>query len=82
MRPDIHVVLIEATRKKADFLRVTADELKLSNVTVEPRRAEEMARSIHRESFDVVVARAVALLPDFGRMAAPAGQKSADSRWP
>jgi 16S rRNA (guanine527-N7)-methyltransferase len=63
MRPDAQIVLIESTLKKAEFLRVTADALKLSNVTVEPRRAEEMGQSIHRQSFDVVVARAVARLP-------------------
>jgi 16S rRNA (guanine527-N7)-methyltransferase len=63
MRPDAQIVLIESTLKKCDFLRATAAELKLSNVTVEPRRAEEMGKSIHRESFDVVVARAVAKLP-------------------
>ena len=63
MRPDVQIVLIESTLKKADFLRATAAELKLSNVTVEPRRAEEMGQSIHRESYDVVVARAVAKLP-------------------
>jgi len=62
-RPEIHVTLIEATRKKADFLRATAAELKLANITVEPRRAEEVAHSSQRESYDVVVARAVALLP-------------------
>jgi len=62
-RPEIHVTLIEATRKKADFLRAAAAELKLTNIAVEPRRAEEIAHSPMRESFDVVVARAVALLP-------------------
>jgi 16S rRNA (guanine527-N7)-methyltransferase len=62
-RPEIHVTLIESTRKKADFLRATAAELKLANLAVEPRRAEEVARTSQRESFDVVVARAVALLP-------------------
>jgi len=63
VRPDIHVTLIEATRKKAAFLRDAAAELKLSNVVVEPQRAEMIARSTGRESFDVVAARAVALLP-------------------
>jgi 16S rRNA (guanine527-N7)-methyltransferase len=61
-RPDVKVTLVEATRKKADFLRAAAIELKLANVTVEARRAEEFARSAGRQSFDVVVARAVALL--------------------
>jgi 16S rRNA (guanine527-N7)-methyltransferase len=63
VRPDIHVTLIEATRKKADFLREAATGLKLANIAVEPVRAELIARSSQRESFDVAVARAVALLP-------------------
>ncbi|MGD0767720.1 MAG: 16S rRNA (guanine(527)-N(7))-methyltransferase RsmG [Tepidisphaeraceae bacterium] len=62
-RPDVQVVLIESTRKKADFLLAAANELKLPNVRVEPKRAEDLAWSPQRESFDVVVARAVALLP-------------------
>jgi 16S rRNA (guanine527-N7)-methyltransferase len=62
-RPDIQVMLVESTRKKADFLLSAAKELKLTNVLVEPKRAEEVARSPRRESFDVAVARAVAVLP-------------------
>lgn len=62
-RPDIQVVLVESTRKKADFLVSAARELKLANVVVEPKRAEDVARSEQRESFDVAVARAVAVLP-------------------
>jgi 16S rRNA (guanine527-N7)-methyltransferase len=62
-RPDVQVVLVESTRKKADFLLAAVSELKLSNVMVEPKRAEDLAWSPQRESFDVVVARAVALLP-------------------
>lgn len=62
VRGDAEVVLIESTRKKADFLRSAAAELNLANVTVEPLRAEEVARSGQRESFDVAVARAVAPL--------------------
>jgi 16S rRNA (guanine527-N7)-methyltransferase len=61
-RPDARIVLIESTRKKADFLVATAAELKLENVSVKPQRAEELARSPMRESFDVTVARAVAPL--------------------
>ncbi len=62
VRGDAEVVLIESTRKKADFLRSAAAELNLANVTVEPLRAEEVARTGQRESFDVAVARAVAPL--------------------
>jgi 16S rRNA (guanine527-N7)-methyltransferase len=61
-RPELHVVLIESTRKKAVFLRDVARELGLLNVTVDDRRAEIVGRSEARESFDVVVVRAVATL--------------------
>jgi 16S rRNA (guanine527-N7)-methyltransferase len=62
VRPDAQVVLIESTLKKADFLRSTAASLSLSNVTVEPVRAEGLACSAQRGSFDIAVARAVAPL--------------------
>ena len=62
-RPDIRVTLIEATRKKADFLRDAVKTLQLPNVAVIADRAEKIARTRARESFDIVVARAVALLP-------------------
>jgi 16S rRNA (guanine527-N7)-methyltransferase len=58
-RPDAHVVLIESTKKKADFLIRAASELKLANIQVLPNRAEEIGRSPMRETFDIAVARAV-----------------------
>jgi 16S rRNA (guanine527-N7)-methyltransferase len=63
VRPDAKILLIESTQKKAAFLRMVAEELKLANVSVEPLRAEDVARSNRRETFDIAVARAVALLP-------------------
>jgi len=62
-RPDAAVTLVESTRKKSDFLRRSVAELELDNVTVDARRAEALGRAERRESFDVVVARAVATLP-------------------
>ncbi|MGD0463293.1 MAG: 16S rRNA (guanine(527)-N(7))-methyltransferase RsmG [Tepidisphaeraceae bacterium] len=63
VRADAQIVLIESTQKKANFLRTAAAELNLANVTVEPLRAEDVARSASRETFDIAVARAVAVLP-------------------
>lgn len=63
VRPDAGIVLIESTQKKASFLRSAATELNLDNVTVEPLRAEAVARSASREGFDIAVARAVAVMP-------------------
>jgi 16S rRNA (guanine527-N7)-methyltransferase len=88
-RPDAAVTLIESTQKKAAFLREAAGELGLTNVTVEPIRAEDAGRGKLRESFDVAVARAVATLPWLaewllplvkcgGVMLAMKGQKAAE----
>jgi 16S rRNA (guanine527-N7)-methyltransferase len=58
-RPDVAVVLVESTQKKAAFLTKTAAELGLVNVTVSSLRAEEVGHSSYRESFDIATARAV-----------------------
>ena len=62
--PELRVVLLEATRKKAEFLRWAADTLELGDVDVVAERAEEAAhREDLREAFDVVTARALGPLP-------------------
>jgi 16S rRNA (guanine527-N7)-methyltransferase len=68
VRPDARFLLIESTRKKAEFLRRTVATLGLSNVRVSEERAEDLAqlkapnaREV-REHFDVAVARAVATM--------------------
>jgi 16S rRNA (guanine527-N7)-methyltransferase len=60
--PEAKVALIEATRKKADFLRQCIAELELSNVTVVGERAEMAGRGSHRGRFDIVASRGVAML--------------------
>jgi 16S rRNA (guanine527-N7)-methyltransferase len=60
--PRAKVVLIESTRKKADFLRSCAGELGLANVTVIGDRAETAGRGEYRGRFDVVASRGVAML--------------------
>ncbi len=63
-RPDVTVTLVEATRKKCDFLAAAIKELKIYNVFVVNARAEDAGRDPdHREYYDVAVARAVADLP-------------------
>ena len=60
-RPDLRVTLLEATRKKCDFLRHVVTVLALDNVHVVNGRAEDAARAAaHRERYDIAVARAVA----------------------
>jgi 16S rRNA (guanine527-N7)-methyltransferase len=59
-RPDVTVLLVESTQKKANFLRETAKTLKLGNVSVSEWRAEDVGNNkTNRESFDVCTARAV-----------------------
>ncbi|KAK4538588.1 hypothetical protein CDCA_CDCA18G4613 [Cyanidium caldarium] len=65
-RPTWPVTLLEATRKKCDWLDEAAAALALSNVRVLWGRAEEWAAATRpdsrRECFDIVTARAVAEL--------------------
>ena len=61
-RPDLQVTLLDAQRKRCDFLQAVADALSLRNVRILHARAEDAARSDLREQMDVAVARAVAPL--------------------
>ncbi len=67
-RPDIKLTLLEATQKKARFLEHVASTLGLTAVEVVALRAEEFTA---RESFDLVVARAVAALPSLLELTLP-----------
>ena len=55
--------LMEPTGKRVDFLKYLCGELGLTGVEFAKERAEEAARKIWREQFDVASARAVAALP-------------------
>jgi 16S rRNA (guanine527-N7)-methyltransferase len=71
--PSLRVTLLEATGKKAEFLRSVAERLRLSNVTVVRDRAELIAHKgkSHRAAYDAVVARAVGRLPVLVELCAP-----------
>jgi 16S rRNA (guanine527-N7)-methyltransferase len=63
VRPDVQVLLIEATGKKATFLEEASRRLGLNNVEVIAARAEDAGRMPKlRQTCDVVVARAVATM--------------------
>jgi 16S rRNA (guanine527-N7)-methyltransferase len=62
--PDIRLVLLDSTAKKAAFLYNLIQKLGLDDVEIVVGRAEEVAHDPHyREKFDVVLSRAVAPLP-------------------
>jgi 16S rRNA (guanine527-N7)-methyltransferase len=59
--PQIDLVLLESTGKKAEFLKYIVQSMALERVKVVNGRAEEMALwPDYREQFDVVVARGLA----------------------
>jgi 16S rRNA (guanine527-N7)-methyltransferase len=74
MRPDLRVTLLEATGKKATFLRDSAAALQLANVQVSSERAEEYGHGPMRERFQVVTARALSRLPTLLELTLPALQ--------
>ena len=69
-RPDLEVHLLDATRKKTDFLSQAASTLGLV-VQVHHGRAEEFADGPLAGAFDLVTARAVAPLDRLAPWAAP-----------
>ena len=74
-RPDVTVMLIESTQKKAAFLKEAAAELGLGNVSVSSWRAEDVGNSNSRETFDVVAARAVGPMDFLVEWALPLAKK-------
>ncbi len=70
--PDIKLVLLDATAKKATFLHHLKDKLGLDNVEIVVGRAEAVAHlTEYRERFDIVLSRGVALLPTLVELTLP-----------
>jgi 16S rRNA (guanine527-N7)-methyltransferase len=70
--PDLSLTLVEATARKAAFLREVVAELALEGVETLTGRAEEAARQAdRREAYELVLARAVAPLPTLLELALP-----------
>ena len=70
--PRPSLLLIEPTTKKTAFLDHIVGKLELQNVEVLNSRAEEAAHlPAYREQFDLVLSRAVALLPTLAELTLP-----------
>ncbi len=68
--PELRLTLIDATLKKLKFIEEACAEIGIA-VTALHARAEELSRGGARESFDTVVARAVAALPALCELCLP-----------
>jgi len=63
-RSQMELTLLEAKKKRIQFLQHLVERLELEGVTIIRGRAEELGRQPgHREGYDLVLARAVATLP-------------------
>ncbi len=58
--PGLRVHLLEANSKKAAFLRQVIRVLKLQEVQVIHQRIEEVGKTLEKENYDLITARAVA----------------------
>lgn len=70
INPGIKLTLVESQTKKANFLKELITLLKLNNVDVVNKRAEEFAQH-NKEKFDIVTARAVAPLNILNELTLP-----------
>lgn len=70
--PNLRLTLVESVGKKAEFCRSMAAQLKLEQVEILQKRAEEVGQmAAHREKYDWAVARAVANLPTLAEFLLP-----------
>jgi 16S rRNA (guanine527-N7)-methyltransferase len=70
--PHLRFTLLEATGKKADFLRSAAAALGLANIDVVQQRAEKAGHDPHhREQYDAAIARAVGPLAVIAELTIP-----------
>ena len=70
-RKDLHVTLLEASRKKCSFLKEVIRRLGLREICVLNCRLEELLKKDIKPSFDVIVSRATLKLPELLRGGLP-----------
>lgn len=70
-RNDLHVTLLEASRKKCSFLKELSRRLGLQDVTVLNSRLEELLKQPQRRAYDVITSRATLKLPELVQKGLP-----------
>jgi 16S rRNA (guanine527-N7)-methyltransferase len=69
--PEASFTLVDAQRRRLDWVAATAAKLHIDNVTVVHARLEEFGRGPDRETFDVATARALGPLPVVAELGLP-----------
>ena len=69
--PDMNLFLAESSQKKCDFLNNISEKLELKGIQVYNQRAEILGQSKHRETFDLILTRALAKLPTLAELTIP-----------
>ncbi len=72
--PELQVTIVEPLQKRCTFLQEVKQQLGLHNLRIANARAEDFAKD-HRESFDIVTARAVANLTMLSELCLPLVKK-------
>ena len=70
VKPDVQITLLEPRNKRCTFLKEVVHQLGLKNVEIVNERAEDYGK-IHREIFDISIARAVAPLNILAELCVP-----------
>ena len=68
---NLNITLMDALQKRITFLNEVIKKLRLSNIATLHQRAEEISQTNLRETFEVVLSRAVAALPTLLEYALP-----------
>ena len=68
-RPDLTMILAEANKKKATYLKEVKKELMLDNMTIYNGRVEKMPKT--EKGFDYVISRGLGALNTFARLGKP-----------
>jgi 16S rRNA (guanine527-N7)-methyltransferase len=71
VREDLHMTLLEASRKKSSFLKEVVRKLGLQGISVMNSRLEELLKKEVKPSFDLIVSRATLKLPDLVEQGLP-----------
>lgn len=72
MFPEINILLLDSLNKRLNFLNGVIEKLGLKDISTIHTRAEELqSKGDYRESFDLVVSRAVATLPSLCEFCIP-----------